>query len=99
MLFPEAVKDFDKAIDLNPSQDNAYNNRGICKFMQKKYKASIEDFNKAIKINPENAEAYNNRGASKILLKRRKEGCEDLQKAYALGDTKSLAAIQEYCAE
>lgn len=96
-LLNEAILDFTKAIEIDPTKDFAYNNRGICKYMQDKHEEAITDYSLAIQINPRLAEAYNNRGISKIKMGIMAEGCEDLHKAYALGDKKSLKAIEKYC--
>ena len=58
----EAIGDFDKAIELNPEDAAAYNNRGNAKADLTQYKEAIADYDKAIELKPEDAQAYNNRG-------------------------------------
>ena len=48
----EAIKDFSKAIKLNPNYALAYNNRGIAKDNLGLYEEAIKDYDKAIKLNP-----------------------------------------------
>ena len=55
--FKEAIKYFDKYIELNPQDDGVYNNRGIAKFQIGKFKEAIKDFDKSIEINPQLAES------------------------------------------
>jgi len=82
-----AIKEFDKAIKLNPKLAEAYsNNRG-----------AIEDYNKAIEINPKLAEAYYNRGLAKLFLSKKDSGCLDLSKAGELGYSEAYEAIKEFC--
>ena len=52
----EAIADYDKAIELNPKDAQAYNNRGVAKKMLKQYKEAIADYDKAIELNPKYAE-------------------------------------------
>jgi len=47
-----AIKEFDKAIKLNPKLADAYYNRGLAKAYLGDYQGAIEDYSKAIKINP-----------------------------------------------
>ena len=59
-----AIKDFTKAIELEPDYALAYNNRCAVYRKMGKYDKAIEDCNKAIKLKPDYAEPYNNRGAA-----------------------------------
>ncbi len=61
----EAIKDYDKAIELNPQYAKAYNNRGKAKAKLGRNEEAIKDYDKAIELNPQLAEAYNNREKSK----------------------------------
>ena len=57
-----SIKDYSKAIELNPSFEKAYNNRGSVYNSMGKFKAAIKDYDKAIEINPAYLFAYVNRG-------------------------------------
>ena len=65
----EAIKDHDKAIELDPNYAMAYNNRGVAKADLKQYFEAIKDHDKAIELDPNYAMAYNNRGVAKEGLK------------------------------
>ena len=67
----EAILDYNKAIELNPSNDNAYSNRGNAKDDLGRKKEAILDYNKAIELNPNNDNAYSNRGIAKNNLDKR----------------------------
>ena len=82
--YEEAIKDYDKAIELNPNYSEAYNNRGKDKYNLGLYKEAIEDFNKAIELNPNNSNSYNFRGNAKYNLKLYKEAIKDYDKAIEL---------------
>ena len=59
--YEAAVRDFSKAIELNPEYATAYNNRGFAYMKLSKYNEAIIDFDKAIELNSKYATAYNNR--------------------------------------
>ena len=52
-----AISDFTKAIEINPMNDKAYNNRGNAKSNLKDYSGAIVDYSKAIEINPRHVDA------------------------------------------
>ena len=60
-----AISDYDKAIQLEPDDAEAYYNRGHCEGRVGTILAAISDYDKAIQLEPDLAEAYNNRGAAK----------------------------------
>ena len=45
--YDQAISDFTKAIDIDPSYANAYNNRGISYFFRKEYEKAWDDVHKA----------------------------------------------------
>lgn len=66
--YKEAIKDYDKAVDLAPRDTNAFNNRGSAKDKLGQHKEAISDFNRAIEINPNDADYYYNRGNAKQII-------------------------------
>ena len=58
----KAIEAYSYAIELNPNNVTAYNNRGVAYGKKGKVDRAIEDLNTAIKLNPDYAKAYNNRG-------------------------------------
>ena len=52
--FEEAIKDFDKAIELNPQDAEVYIERGFMKFLLTKYEEAFEDYKKAGELDPQN---------------------------------------------
>jgi tetratricopeptide (TPR) repeat protein len=93
----EAIKLYDKAIELNPTVAQAYFNRGACKGNNFDFEGAIKDYDKALELNPEYMEAYGNRGNAKINTftskgnlnptpEQTESACEDFHKAVSLGD-------------
>ena len=66
----EAIKDYNKAIELVPNDSEVYLNRGASKGYLKEYESSINDFNKAIELNPNANDVYFNLGLSNFNLKK-----------------------------
>jgi len=65
--FKEAIKYYDKAIDLDPKIAKNYNNRGEAKMQLKDFEGALNDYNKAIELKPKSiGKAYYNRGNVKM---------------------------------
>ena len=62
--YDRAIKDYNKAIQLNPKAPEPYTNRGIAYSNKDEHDRAIEDFNKAIALKHNYAEAYSNRGGA-----------------------------------
>ncbi|MES2486117.1 MAG: tetratricopeptide repeat protein [Bacteroidota bacterium] len=58
----EALRDYDKAVEMEPANGACYYERAITKMDAAFLEAAIEDFTKAIELDPAMAGAYNNRG-------------------------------------
>ena len=56
--YDRAIRDFTKAIEINPRYAKAYNYRGSAYGEKGDYDQAIRDFTKAIEINPKNSNAY-----------------------------------------
>ncbi len=71
--YVDAIKEFDKAIEINPNNANAFFIRGFTYFHKGDSNKALIDFNKAIELKPDYADAYNGRGvvyANKGMLER-----------------------------
>ena len=84
--YQQAIKDFDKAIELNPNLAEAYNNRGLVYGKLGNLQQAIKDFDKAIELNPKYAEAYCWRGIAYVILYNRNQATNDLRIAARLGN-------------
>jgi lipoprotein NlpI len=58
---PEAIVQYDRAIELSPQCARAYNNRGSVRLILSEHAEAIADFNKAINLSPTYVSAYHNR--------------------------------------
>lgn len=60
--YKQAIKYFNKAIELNPELQRAYYNRAVAYEKLGNYDEAFKDFNKAIELNPQLAMFYRGRG-------------------------------------
>ena len=90
-----AIEDFNKAIELDPTNSESYELRGSSKSRLNDNYGAIKDFNIAIKLNPNNEWAYLSRGTTKIFLKDFKNGCEDIRKAAYMGNKRAQEMLTE----
>ena len=81
----EAIADFTKAIELDPTFSAAFYNRGLSKLFLEKHKEAILDFNRAIEFDSTSADAYYMRGYSKLILRMDDDACLDFRKADSMG--------------
>ena len=80
----EAVKEYSKAIELDPSFASAYHNRGILYNKLGEQQKALDDYNKAIELDPSYAFAYNGRGNVYRGLGERQKALDDYNKAIEL---------------
>ena len=80
----EGIKDYSKAIKLDPTIADAYYNRGYAYLKIRKYRLALADFNKAISINPQYAAAYHLKGVTFFFRKRYTQAIDEYSKAIAL---------------
>ena len=83
-LYDLAIANYDKAIQLEPNNAAAYNNRGLAKGYLGQYFAAISDFDKAIQRKLDDAKAYYNRGVVKGYLGQHFAAISDYDKAIQL---------------
>ncbi|KJU84543.1 hypothetical protein MBAV_003262 [Candidatus Magnetobacterium bavaricum] len=99
----DAINDFTKAIQLNPSFDeDAYTNRGITYGAVGNYTKAIDDFTQVITKNPKNSAAYLYRGKAYMqgAFSGDKErdvnrGVTDIRTAARLGDSIAKKFLQD----
>jgi tetratricopeptide (TPR) repeat protein len=84
----EAIKDYNEAIQLKPSEANFYVQRGRSYFKLKQYGRSIRDYDQAIKIDPQHNQAYVARGVAYEKLGRQARALRDFKRAVALKKAK-----------
>lgn len=62
--FENAIVDYTKSLELNPSNAAAYNNRGFAYRKLGRYDEAIADYTVSLELAPENIKTLNNRGYS-----------------------------------
>ena len=80
----EAVHTFNKIIQINSNNFQAFYNKGNALLGLKKFEEAFKSYNQAIKIKPDYKQAYNNRGIVLKELKRIKEALENYNQAITI---------------
>ena len=78
------LKDFDRAVSINPNNFEAYNNRGNVQHELKHFNDAIDDYSQALRINRDYSDALFNRANTFKELKRFKDALEDFNEAITL---------------
>ncbi len=89
--FDFALKDFNKAIQLQPKNAYVYLNRGTVYHEKKKFEQALADYTYAIELEPDNSIAYSNRGATYVVMKKYLLAISDCNRAIEL-DTNCFGA-------
>lgn len=63
-LFDRAVDDYTRALELDPANAAAYNNRGYAWRKLGRYDAAVADYTRSLELEPDNIKTLNNRGYS-----------------------------------
>ena len=82
--YENAIEDYDKALQLNPQNLEAYTNRGISKAEMEQYEAAIADLDEALRLNPQDATLYTGRGMVKDLQRQYEAAIADFDMALRL---------------
>jgi Tfp pilus assembly protein PilF len=80
----QAIQNYDKAIELDPSDANIYRYRGRCYRSYGQYEKAIHNFDMAIKLNPKITAAFWERGIIYANSKNHERAIEDYNKATEL---------------
>ena len=100
-LYSQAMKNFNKSIELCPKCFHPYLSRGHVFLTINKYNEAIDDFTKALQIDSISSYAYNNRSLAHIYLENYNLALQDLKKAieiepdYAYAN-KNLGTVYSY---
>ncbi len=82
--YSEALRDFDKALEINPRDVSAWVGRGTLLARTGGLQGALTDLERAIEIDPGYADAYGKRCFTKMLLDRPRDALPDCRKAVAL---------------
>jgi tetratricopeptide (TPR) repeat protein len=90
-LYEEALRAYDRAIEMDDSVADAYYNRGTIQLELGRVEAAVEDFTRAIDIRGEFGQAYFNRGNARYRLGEYASAVEDFSNA--LGAVENEAEV------
>lgn len=82
--YKEALDAFNKVLELNSKNKEAFYYRGICNLFQGNIYESLSDFTETIKLDSLWADAYNNRGLCYGYLGELEKSIDDFKKAISL---------------
>jgi tetratricopeptide (TPR) repeat protein len=82
--YEDAIKAYDKAIELNPKYTDPWNNKGLVLHKLKRYEDAIKAYDKAIELDPKYADPWYNKGNVLAKLKRYEDAIEAYDKAIEL---------------
>ncbi|MBI4597915.1 MAG: tetratricopeptide repeat protein [Candidatus Omnitrophica bacterium] len=86
-----AVKEFQEAVRVNPSFDQAYDNLGTAYDHLERFEEAIAAHQQALSINPNNPKVYNNLGGAYLKSGRSEQAIEAFQKALSLNGSYAAA--------
>lgn len=82
----DAITDYTKAIELDPTISQVYNNRGYTYMMKGDYKNALDDFNNAIQVRPNYVKAHVNKGdIYNRYIPDKQKAIDEYKKVIALG--------------
>lgn len=82
--YENAIKEYERAIEIDPYSEAAYNNRGVSYWFLGRYEKAIDDCTIAIRLDSEFVDSYYNRGTAYYALKQYEKAIEDYTKAIEL---------------
>jgi len=77
----ELLREYEKALSLDPNLLPALSGRALAHFNLKHFQNAIADYDKTLSLNPQDAVAYNDRGLAKLQLGRDDEAISDFSAA------------------
>jgi tetratricopeptide (TPR) repeat protein len=83
-LYDQAINSFTRALEINPANWQAYNNRGLVYGIKGELDLAIQDYGRAIEINPDFVDGYTNRGAAWFYKGNWAKALADCSKAMSL---------------
>ena len=79
--YEDAIKDYNRAVELMPNWPELYNNRGLSLRAFGRETEAMADFSKALQLDPDNAIALYNRGSGYILAGNQDAAIKDFTRA------------------
>jgi tetratricopeptide (TPR) repeat protein len=79
--FDQQIRDYSRAIKLNPKDSHAYRQRGVAEYEKEDWDKAIADLDRAIELDPKDDRAYWTRGSAQNEKSQYDSAAKDLQKA------------------
>lgn len=79
-----AIAEFDRAIELNANDSQAYFDRGVAFYEKGNAQRAVEDFTQVLRLDPKNAAAFYYRGETRLKLGDRQGALDDLNQSVQL---------------
>jgi tetratricopeptide (TPR) repeat protein len=89
--YAEAVKFYEKALEISPENADLFSDRGVAYFHLKKYRLSLLDMDRAVKLESENPYRYSSRAYIKGFLKDTEGAIADYEIAIQLDPEDAIA--------
>jgi tetratricopeptide (TPR) repeat protein len=83
--YKDSIEHLEKAIELDPKNDDAWYNKGITFDNLKRYEGALEAFDKAIDLDPQNASAWYIKALALDNLGKAEVSIQAYERAYELG--------------
>jgi tetratricopeptide (TPR) repeat protein len=87
----EAIRCYDKALEINPNNVYAWSNKGTAFSNLGKYQKAVEHYDKATELDPNDAYAWNNKGNALANLGKYEEAIRCYDKALEINPNMSVA--------
>lgn len=87
----EKIKCYDKALELNPKDKYAWNNKGNTFYNMSKYEDAIKCFNKTIELIPEDEYAWNSKGNALYTMRKYEDAIKCYDKALEINPDNQYA--------
>ena len=93
----KALSYFNRSLELDPENIDAYYNRGIAYGLLLKPQEALNDLNKCLHLGKKTADLYFALGVQKIGMNNFDDGCRDLKTASEMGYEQASEMIIQYC--
>jgi len=91
--YEEAIDFFNKALEINRKNENAWYRKGLALSDIEKYKEALKAYNEAIKINPEHGNAWHNKGIALNNLLKYKKAIRAYNKAISINKVTEIKKV------
>jgi tetratricopeptide (TPR) repeat protein len=95
--FSAAIRNYNKAIEIEPNNALFYGKRGNCYYQLGDFYKAISDYNQSLNLNPNDKEIFLFRGMAKQKIGFIKGACSDWKMSSALGQEFAVETFSKYC--